>query len=91
METALVELVRSADHFAGVVLVSWHGGNAEAVAEAVARSRADGRDVSRWEPRLPGGGDVHAGRIETSLMLADRARAGRARSGPRARPRRWPR
>jgi creatinine amidohydrolase len=71
MESALVELVRSADHFADVVLVSWHGGNAEAVARAVARSRADGRAVSWWEPRLPGTGtDVHAGRIETSLMLA---------------------
>ncbi len=71
METALVELVRSADHFADIVLVSWHGGNAEAVGRAVARSRADGRAVSWWEPRLPGvGADVHAGRIETSLMLA---------------------
>ncbi|MGH2892145.1 MAG: mycofactocin biosynthesis peptidyl-dipeptidase MftE, partial [Solirubrobacteraceae bacterium] len=75
METALVELVRSADHFADVILVSWHGGNAEAVARAVARSRGDGRAVSRWEPRLGGAGtgvhaDVHAGRIETSLMLA---------------------
>jgi mycofactocin precursor peptide peptidase len=71
METVLIELVRSADHFAGVVLVSWHGGNAEAVARAVTRSRADGRAVSRWEPRLPAhGDDVHAGRIETSMMLA---------------------
>lgn len=75
LETALVELVRSADHFADVVLVSWHGGNAEAVGRAVARSRADGRAASRWEPRLGGAGtdvrtDVHAGRIETSLMLA---------------------
>jgi creatinine amidohydrolase len=73
MEAMLVELVRSADHFADVVLVSWHGGNAEAVARAVARSRADGRAASWWEPRLPGAGtDVHAGRIETSLMLAIR-------------------
>ena len=71
MEIALVELVRSADHFADVVLVSWHGGNAVAVRRAVARSRGDGRTVSWWEPRLPGAGtDAHAGRIETSLMLA---------------------
>lgn len=75
MEVVLVELVRSADHFADVVLISWHGGNAEAVGRAVARSRADGRAVSWWEPRLGGAGtdvhtDVHAGRIETSLMLA---------------------
>jgi mycofactocin system creatininase family protein len=71
VEIALVELVRSADHFADVVLVSWHGGNAVAVRRAVVRSRGDGRTVSWWEPRLPGGGtDSHAGRIETSLMLA---------------------
>ena len=71
LETALVELMRSADHFTDVVLVSWHGGNADAVGRAVARSRADGRAASWWEPRLAGAGtDVHAGRIETSLMLA---------------------
>jgi creatinine amidohydrolase len=71
LEAALVELVRSADHFAGVVLVSWHGGNAEAVGRAVSRSRADGRAVSCWEPSVLGAGtDAHAGRIETSLMLA---------------------
>jgi mycofactocin precursor peptide peptidase len=71
LETALVELVRSADHFADVVLVSWHGGNAEAVRRVAARSRADGRVVSCWEPRLSSAGtDAHAGRIETSLMLA---------------------
>ena len=75
LERALVELVRSADHFADVVLVSWHGGNAEAVGRAVARSRADGRAASWWEPRLGAAGadlrtDAHAGRIETSLMLA---------------------
>jgi mycofactocin system creatininase family protein len=71
VEIALVELVRSADHFTDVVLVSWHGGNADAVKRAVARSQVDGRTVSCWEPRLPGAGtDAHAGRIETSLMLA---------------------
>ncbi len=77
MEAVLVELVRSADHFSDVVLVSWHGGNADAVGRAVARSRADGRAASWWEPRLARTGagagaatDVHAGRIETSLMLA---------------------
>jgi mycofactocin precursor peptide peptidase len=79
LELALVELVRSADHFADVVLVSWHGGNAEAIRKAVERSRADGRVVSRWAPRAPATGkgaaekratDHHAGRIETSLMLA---------------------
>src|SRR3954454_19076570 len=31
LTTVLIELIRSADHFAGVVLVNGHGGNAEAV------------------------------------------------------------
>ena len=70
LEHALVELVRSADHFADVVLVCWHGGNAEAVARAVRRSRGEGRALSCWQPRLPDPGDAHAGWIETSLMLA---------------------
>jgi len=36
LEAALVELVRSADAFRDVTLVSWHGGNAEPVGRAVA-------------------------------------------------------
>ncbi len=70
LEHALVELVRSADQFADVVLVCWHGGNAEAVARAVRRSRADGRALGCWQPRVPDLGDAHAGWVETSLMLA---------------------
>ena len=70
LESALVELVRSADHFADIVLVCWHGGNAEAVARAVRRSRDEGRALSCWQPRLPDPADAHAGWIETSLMLA---------------------
>lgn len=69
LETSLIELVRSATPFADVTLVSWHGGNAEPVARAVARLRADGRSVHLWEPRVDDG-DAHAGRVETSLMLA---------------------
>lgn len=71
LETALVELVRSADQFADVVLVCWHGGNAEPVERAVRRGRGEGRRVAAWRPRLPGAeADAHAGWIETSLMLA---------------------
>ena len=69
LELVVVELVRSADAFAGVVLVSGHGGNAAPLAAAVATLTADGRDVLAWSPRLPGA-DAHAGRTETSLMLA---------------------
>ena len=69
LELVVVELVRSASAFAGVVLVSGHGGNAAPLAAAVARLRAEGRAVLPWSPRIPGG-DAHAGRTETSLLLA---------------------
>jgi creatinine amidohydrolase len=69
LELAVVELVRSAAGFAGVVLLAWHGGNAEPLARAVARLCEEGRRVACWQPSLEGG-DAHAGRIETSLMLA---------------------
>lgn len=69
LETALVELIRSAAGFGDVTLVSWHGGNAEPVVRAVARLRDEERTVHLWKPRVDGG-DAHAGRVETSLMLA---------------------
>jgi creatinine amidohydrolase len=71
----VVELVRSADAFAGVVLVNAHGGNAGALAAAVTRLTDEGRRVFAWTPALPRGGDAHAGRTETSVMLALRPEA----------------
>jgi mycofactocin precursor peptide peptidase len=77
LETVLVELVRSAlpppgssrpTPFAGVVLVNGHGGNVEAVARAAALLADEGRAVLVWHPSVPGG-DSHAGRTETSLLL----------------------
>lgn len=66
----LVELVRSArESFAGVVLVSAHGGNEEALASVQRHTAAEGDDVLVWRAVTPGG-DAHAGRTETSLMLA---------------------
>jgi len=66
----LVELVRSARRsFTGVLLVSAHGGNEEALSLLEARSSAEGDDVLAWRLRIDGG-DAHAGRTETSLMLA---------------------
>jgi len=66
----LHELVRSArDSFAGVVLVSAHGGNHEGLALLGERCRADGDPVIVWTAGVRGG-DAHAGRTETSLMLA---------------------
>ncbi|PRX48212.1 creatinine amidohydrolase [Prauserella shujinwangii] len=68
LELVLVELVRSADRFAGVVLVSGHGGNLEPVRRAVRLLRGEGRHVLAW---FPGGraDDTHAGRAETSVLL----------------------
>jgi mycofactocin system creatininase family protein len=66
----LVELVRSARaSFAGVVLLSAHGGNHEGLVLTDERCRADGDPVLVWAAGVRGG-DAHAGRTETSLMLA---------------------
>jgi mycofactocin precursor peptide peptidase len=73
LATVLVELVRSADAFAGVVLVNGHGGNHDAVQRAVATAAHEGRAVLAWAPTpaaLGRTGDAHAGRTETSLLLA---------------------
>jgi creatinine amidohydrolase len=68
-ELVLVELGRSAtETFDRVLFVNAHGGNAAPLAAAVERLRAEGRDVRAWSPRF--GGDAHAGRTETSLLLA---------------------
>jgi len=70
----LVELGRSAfppggpEPHRALLVVNGHGGNAEPVADAVARLQAEGRPVASWSPRIPGG-DAHAGRTETSLLL----------------------
>ncbi len=68
-ELVLVELARSAtETFPRVLFVNAHGGNAAPLASAVRRLRAEMRDVFAWTPSF--GGDAHAGRVETSLMLA---------------------
>jgi mycofactocin system creatininase family protein len=70
---ALVELGRSADAFAGVVFVSAHGGNAEAVSSAAAALAAEGRRARWWGPpvvEVCGRADAHAGFTETSVMMA---------------------
>ncbi len=75
MTQVAVELVRSADWAAGVVFVNGHGGNHVAVSAAVATLTNEGRQALAWWPKWPqrndgGPSDLHAGRIETSLMLA---------------------
>lgn len=73
LEMVLVELVRSADLFRGVVLVNGHGGNVPVLARVARRCEHEGRSVLVWSPsgQAPSGHstDAHAGRFETSLML----------------------
>jgi mycofactocin system creatininase family protein len=65
----LVEYGRSAGRWAGrLLVVNGHGGNLDALRTAVPLLRAEGRDVA-WFPCGTPGGDAHAGRTETSLML----------------------
>lgn len=72
----LVELGRSAfppapapAPFRSLVFVNGHGGNHAAVQSGVDALVAEGRPVTSWWPRVVGG-DAHAGRTETSLLLA---------------------
>ncbi|MEY2416486.1 MAG: mycofactocin precursor peptide peptidase [Ilumatobacteraceae bacterium] len=84
VEQTIVELVRSADWSAGVVLVNGHAGNAGPVQRAVNKLLGEGRRVLAWWPHIRNG-DAHAGESETSMMLAlapslvrmSRAEAGR--------------
>ena len=75
LTTVLVELGRSAfppdgdQPFAALVFVNGHGGNLFAVRRAVEVLVSEGRPVSSWAPAIDGG-DAHAGRTETSLLLA---------------------
>jgi creatinine amidohydrolase len=82
-ELVLVELVRSAGvDFRRVVMVCAHGGNSVPLGRALARLTAEGRAVTAWSP--PWSGDLHAGRTETSVMLAvdpGRVRIDRAEAG----------
>jgi mycofactocin system creatininase family protein len=65
----LVEYGRSACRWAArVLLVNGHGGNLDALGTAGSQLRSEGRDVA-WFPCGIPGGDAHAGRTETSLML----------------------
>jgi mycofactocin precursor peptide peptidase len=65
----LVEFGRSACNWASrVVFVNGHGGNVAALVAAVTLLRAEGRDVA-WCSCTVRGGDAHAGRTETSVLL----------------------
>lgn len=83
----LVELGRSISRWsARMVLVNGHGGNAPTVSAAVTQLSREGRDVG-WVACEVVWGDAHAGRTETSLMLAVEpaaVRPGLAQPGPTA-------
>ena len=66
LHAVIVELARSSP--GPMLFVSAHGGNAEPLAAAVRKLRIEGHEVRAWSPAF--GGDAHAGRVETSLMLA---------------------
>jgi mycofactocin precursor peptide peptidase len=80
LSTLLVELGRHASlHWPAMLLVNGHGGNAGAIRDALKLLADEGRQCRVWhaglrpamlaadEPLVP---DAHAGRVETSIMLA---------------------
>jgi len=69
LEQVLVELVRSADWSSGIVFVNGHGGNRTAVERAIKTLLDEDRRALSWWPTL-NAVDAHAGRTETSLLLA---------------------
>jgi mycofactocin precursor peptide peptidase len=81
MSTLLVELGRHASlHWPTMLLVNGHGGNVAAISDALGKLNAEGRDCHVWHAgagpsMLAAAGlslvpDAHAGRVETSMVLA---------------------
>jgi mycofactocin precursor peptide peptidase len=70
LRAVLLELGRSAGRWATrLVFVNGHGGNLPTVADVAVQLRHESRDAAWWGCGVPGG-DAHAGRTETSLLLA---------------------
>lgn len=68
LELLILEYGRSAMGWAGRLLfVNAHGGNGQALVDAVARLRYEGREVA-WFPCAFPAADAHAGHTETSVM-----------------------
>lgn len=65
----IVELTRSLSLWAGrIAFVNGHGGNTATLDTALGQLRAEGHDIA-WTGCEAPGGDAHAGRTETSLLL----------------------
>ncbi len=69
LELCIVELCRSAGWARRIILVNGHGGNFKAVTAACATLSSEGRPVIDWWP-TGSHDDLHAGRIETSVMMS---------------------
>jgi len=86
LATCLIEVGRHASlHWPALLLVNGHGGNAAAITGAVRTLRHEGRNCTAWHASLPEA-DAHAGRFETSIMLAlapQAVRTGAAAAGDR--------
>lgn len=69
LQVVLIELVRSLASWAdGIIFVNGHGGNIQALSTAVPQLIVEQHRVA-WVPCAVPGGDAHAGRTESSLML----------------------
>ena len=66
---AIVAICRSATWARGVCIVNGHGGNADALARVASALHHEGIAHVVWTLPHYAGGDMHAGRTETSLML----------------------
>jgi len=73
----LIELGRHASsQWPAMLFVNGHGGNVPAINDALTLLRAEGRQCHAWHARVrsapppPFVVDAHAGRVETSIMLA---------------------
>lgn len=69
LQIVLIEMVRSLSNWAErIVFVNGHGGNISTLTSAVSQMNLEKHNVA-WVPCATPGGDAHAGRTETSLML----------------------
>ena len=68
MAGVVIELARSAEWASGIVFVNGHGGNQTAMQRAAEVFEIERRRALIWWPQIDGG-DPHAGRTETSLLL----------------------